>query len=59
MNGSLTRGIMFPARLRKEIIALLCLKALVLGVIYFTFIAPAERPDPDKAAIMAHLTSRG
>ena len=50
---------MFPVRLRKEIIGLLCFKALVLGVIYFAFVAPAERPDPDKAAILAHLTSRG
>jgi hypothetical protein len=50
---------MFPTRLRKEIVVLLCLKALVLGVIYFSFIIPMERPEPDKAAIMAHLTSRG
>jgi hypothetical protein len=50
---------MFPIRLRKEIIALLCLKALALGVIYFGFIRPMEQPDPDKAAIVAHLTSRG
>jgi hypothetical protein len=50
---------MFPIRLRKEIVALLCLKALALGVIYFAFIAPMEHPDPDKAAIMAHLISRG
>jgi len=50
---------MFPTRLRKEIVALLCFKALVLGVICFAFIAPMEHPDPDKAAIMAHLTSRG
>jgi hypothetical protein len=50
---------MFSTRLRKEVVALLCFKALVLGVIYFAFIAPMEHPDPDKAAIMAHLTSRG
>ena len=48
---------MFPTRLRKEIIALLCLKALVLAVIYFAFIEPMERPEPGRAELIAHLTA--
>ena len=50
---------MFPKMLRREIVVLLCIKALVLTAIYFAFFAPMTPPEPDKAAIMAHLTSRG
>jgi hypothetical protein len=50
---------MFPTTLRKEIVVLLCIKALVLTAIYFAFFAPVTPPEPDKAALMAHLMSGG
>lgn len=50
---------MFPTRLRKEIIALLCLKALVLTLIYFAWVKPAEGPELDRGQILTHLTGGG
>ncbi|HTT83098.1 MAG TPA: hypothetical protein VMF67_06435 [Rhizomicrobium sp.] len=46
---------MFPRRLRGEIIILLCAKLVALTAIYFLLIAPAIRPEPDGAAMRAHL----
>jgi hypothetical protein len=50
---------MFPKHLRLEVIALLCLKAAALTVIYFSFFAPATKPEPDGRAVLAHLYSPG
>ncbi len=50
---------MFPKKLRLEIIALLCAKALLLGAIYFVIVRPMERPDPGRAELLAHLTVGG
>jgi hypothetical protein len=46
---------MFPKRLRGEIILLLCTKLAALTAIYFLFIAPVTRPEPDGAAMRTHL----
>ncbi len=46
---------MFPKRLRAEIILLLCAKAAALTAIYFLFVAPAMRPEPDGTSMRAHL----
>ena len=46
---------MFPKRLRGEIILLLCAKLAALTAIYFLFVAPAARPEPDGAAMRSHL----
>lgn len=50
---------MFPKRLRLEIIALLCAKAVLLGALYFVLVRPVERPDPGRAELIAHLTAGG
>ncbi len=46
---------MFPATLRREIILLLCVKAVVLAVIYFMFFVPATKPGIDGDTIRAHF----
>lgn len=46
---------MFPKRLRAEIIFLLCAKAAALTAIYFLFIAPMIRPEPDATRMRIHL----
>jgi hypothetical protein len=46
---------MFSRGLRREIIALLCIKALALVAIYQLFFAPSVRPEPDGRAMRAHL----
>jgi hypothetical protein len=46
---------MFPKRLRGEILLLLCAKVAALTAIYFLLVAPATRPEPDGAALRAHL----
>lgn len=46
---------MFPLKLRREIIALLCLKALALIAIYQLFFAPLTKPEPDGRAMRAHF----
>ena len=46
---------MFPKRLRGEIVLLLCIKAAALTAIYFLFVAPAIRPEPDGTAMRNHL----
>jgi hypothetical protein len=48
---------MFTGRLRGEIVALLCLKAVALLVIYQFFFAPLTHPEPDGRAMRAHLLS--
>jgi hypothetical protein len=50
---------MFPKLLRLEIIALLCLKALVLMVLYCAFFAPVERPEPSVQTVLTHLLNYG
>jgi hypothetical protein len=50
---------MFPKVLRLEVIALLCVKAAVLVVIYYAFFAPAEKPEPNGQAVLAHFLNSG
>lgn len=50
---------MFPKLLRLEVIALLCLKAVVLLVIYYAFFAPVEKPEPNGQNVLTHLLSYG
>jgi hypothetical protein len=46
---------MFPRSMRRDIILLLCIKAAALTVVYYVFIAPATRPEPDGRAMAAYL----
>ena len=46
---------MFPRKLRFEIAALLCAKAIMLLCIYQLFFAPLVQPEPDGRAMRAHL----
>jgi len=46
---------MFSVKLRREVIVLLCLKALALIAIYQLFFAPLTRPEPDGRATRAHI----
>jgi hypothetical protein len=46
---------MFSVKLRREIIVLLCLKAIALILIYQIFFAPLTRPEPDGRAMRAHI----
>lgn len=46
---------MFSLRLRREVIALLCAKAILLFVIYQLFFAPFAKPEPNGAAMRAHF----
>src|SRR5215469_16618300 len=47
--------LMFPSALRREILALLCIKALALVAIYQLFFAPITRTEPDGHAMRTHL----
>jgi hypothetical protein len=56
--GALTTGVtMFPKSLRKDVIALLCLKAAALTVLYFLFFTPHAAPEPGGDAVRVHLTA--
>jgi hypothetical protein len=46
---------MFPKAVRRDVIILLCIKAILLMLIYFVFIAPVARPEPDGRTTAAHL----
>jgi hypothetical protein len=46
---------MFPELLRRDILLLLCAKAVALVLIYYVFIVPSTRPEPGRAAMQAHL----
>ena len=46
---------MFPQALRRDIIALLCIKAAALVAIYQIFFAPVTKPEPDGHAMRTHL----
>ena len=46
---------MFPKPIRREIIFLICLKAVALTLIYYAFVAPVARPEPDGRAMAAYL----
>ena len=48
---------MFPLKLRREIVALLCLKALALFAIYQLLFAPLVRPEPDGSSVRAHFVA--
>ena len=46
---------MFPSELRREIVLLLCAKAIVLLAIYQLLFAPLAKPEPDGRAMRTHL----
>jgi hypothetical protein len=46
---------MFPKTIRREVLWLLCIKAVALTLIYYAFVAPVARPEPDGSAVTAHL----
>ena len=46
---------MFPKSIRREVIFLICLKAVALTLIYYAFVAPVTRPEPDGRAMAAYL----
>lgn len=46
---------MFPKSIRREVIFLICLKAVALMLIYYTFVAPVTRPEPDGRTMAAYL----
>jgi hypothetical protein len=50
---------MFPQSARREIILLICIKAIALTLIYYVFVAPGARPEPDSAAVNAHILYSG
>jgi hypothetical protein len=45
----------FPKSIRRDVIWLLCAKAAALTLIYYAFIAPATRPEPDGRAVSAYI----
>jgi hypothetical protein len=49
----------FPKLLRLEVIALLCLKAAVLIIIYYAFFATAEKPEPNGQTVLTHFLNYG
>jgi hypothetical protein len=49
---------MFPKSLRGEVIAVLCVKAALLTLIYYVLVMPATRPEPDGMALRAHFLSQ-
>ena len=46
---------LFPNFLRLEVIALLCMKAAILIVIYYAFFASAEKPEPNGQTVLTHF----
>lgn len=50
---------MFPKGLRLEVIGLLCVKVAVLLAIYYAFVVPAEKPEPNGPAVLAHIFKSG
>ena len=57
LHGQASSGVlcMFPKMVRRDVIVLLLCKAAALTLIYFLFIAPMTRPEPDARATAAHL----
>jgi cytochrome d ubiquinol oxidase subunit I len=45
--------LMFPNILRRDVIILICVKAVALVLIYQLFVAPVLRPEPNGAAVRA------
>ena len=46
---------MFPKPLRREVLLLICVKALALTLIYYAIFAPVTQPEPDGRAVAAYL----
>ena len=46
---------MFPKTVRRDVIVLFCIKAAALTLIYYFFVAPVSRPEPNGVATAAHL----
>jgi hypothetical protein len=46
---------MFPKPLRRDIVVLLCVKAVALTLIYFAFFSSGSRLEPNDHAMAAHL----
>jgi hypothetical protein len=45
----------FPKSVRRDIVLLICIKAAALTLIYYAFVAPVARPEPDGRAMAAYL----
>ena len=46
---------MFSKTVRRDVILLLCVKAVALTLIYLLFVAPVLKPEPGSRATAAHL----
>ena len=46
---------MFPKIVRRDVIILLCIKAVLLTLLYYAFVAPVSKPEPSGQAMAAHL----
>jgi hypothetical protein len=46
---------MFPHGLRRDVAALLCVKILVLALLYQFFVVPRTGAEPDGNAMRAHV----
>jgi len=46
---------MFPAPLRREIVAMICIKAMLLTLLYVLFFSPAHRIEPSIAQMETHI----
>jgi hypothetical protein len=46
---------MFPKTVRRDVIVLLCAKAVALTLIYFVLVKPALAPEPKATTMAAHL----
>lgn len=49
------KGLMFPKSIRRDVVILICIKAAVLTLIYYAFVAPVTLPEPDGHAMTAYL----
>lgn len=49
---------MFPIILRREVIILLAVKAVLLALIYFLFFSPAHRVDVTPGQLREHLVGQ-
>jgi hypothetical protein len=50
---------MFPQSARREVILLICIKAIALTLIYHAFFASGARPEPDSSTVTAHILYSG
>jgi hypothetical protein len=46
---------MFPQPMRRDIVLLICIKAVAHILLYYAFVVPVAQPEPDGGAMAAHL----